>query len=355
MMARWPDDRLQKLFGIEHPVLQAPMAGCSTPAMAAAVGNAGGMGALGCAMMSEDVIRNNAREIRQASNAGFNLNFFCHAPPVLDAKRAQQAQKRLQPWFERFDLGDVPDMIPTHHPFDRQICDVVLDIAPTVASFHFGLPDAELVQSLRDAGIIILSSATSVAEARWLASNGADAVIAQGVEAGGHNGWFLPRDGADVSTTFGLVPRIVDAIDVPVIAAGGISDGRGIAAAFALGAAGVQIGTAFVASNESSVSNTHKHAVIQADGDTTVATRAFSGRSARGLNNRFISEMAQDTDWPDFPLMNTATAPLRGASAKAGSPDAIAMWAGQGVGLATGGSAHDIFTDLIQDAQRHLT
>ena len=325
------------------------MAAASTPAMAAAAGNAGALGSLGCAFSSADQLGGDARAVRSASNRSLNLNFFVHVRPRVDDAKIHRARGRLAPWYDRLDLRAAPEPAETHLPFDAAICDAVIVAAPKVASFHFGLPDAALIGRLKDAGIVVVSSATSVAEARWLEAHGADAVIAQGHEAGGHSGWFLERDGADVAGTLALVPRIVDAVRVPVIAAGGIGDGRGIAAALMLGAAGVQIGTAFLATPESRISAAHKAAVLSASGDDTVLSTAFSGRRARTIVNDFALDMAGFDDWPDFPLMNAATAPLRAASAAAGLPDAVALWSGQAVGLVRAGTTSQVVARLVDE------
>jgi nitronate monooxygenase len=350
-MTHWPDMRLCTLLDIEHPIIQAPMAGASTPEMASVVANAGGLGSLGCATMTPEVVLASVSKARNLSNRALNLNFFCHKAPVNDVARAVSAQDRLQPWFDDMGIEHMPDAIEGHFPFDAEMCQIVINASPKVVSFHFGLPDATLVACIKDAGIKVLSSATSVAEARWLQAHGADAIIAQGYEAGGHNGWFLARDGGQVAGIMALVPRIVDAVDCPVIAAGGIADGRGIAAAFALGAAGVQIGTAFLATPESSVSNIHKQTIVTATGDDTQFSRAFSGRAARTVVNKYSREMEDVTDWPDFPIMNTLTGPLRAASAKSGNKDAVALWSGQGVGLVHESTTKHVFDTLIEQAQ----
>ena len=352
-MTYWPDNRLCDLLDIDHPIIQAPMAGASTAEMAAVVGNAGGLGSLGCAMMTADGVLDVAAKTRALSNRALNFNFFCHKAPVADAKRASAALDRLKPWFDKLDAGVMPDVSEGHFPFNSEICEAVLEASPKVASFHFGLPEEALILRLKDAGIVILSSATSGAEARWLKERGVDAVIAQGAEAGGHNGWFLPRSG-EVAGTMALVPRVVDMVDCPVIAAGGIADGRGIAAAFALGAAGVQIGTAFLATPESAASDVHKRTLAAATGDDTQFSQAFSGRAARTIVNDYAQAMATVTDWPDFPLMNTVTAPLRAASAKANKPDAVSLWAGQGAGLVDQSTTRDVFESLVKQAQSIL-
>ena len=340
---------------IEHPIIQAPMAGASSPAMAAAAGNAGALGSLGCAMFEPEKTISEVAAARAASNRSLNLNFFVHEAPTTDVVRNASAVQRLQHWYDDIDAGPVAAPKEGHFPFDEDMCEAVLKASPKVASFHFGLPDDSLVQRLKDEGIVILSSATSVAEAKWLEERGADAIIAQGYEAGGHNGWFLPRNGADVSGTMALVPRIVDAVSVPVIAAGGISDGRGIAAALMLGAAGVQIGTAFLATPEAVISEAHKAALLSATGDDTMYSAAFSGRSARTVVNDYAREMEAVTDWPDFPLMNAATGPIRAASAKAGKPDAIALWSGQAVGLMREESTAEVVHRLVAETEQVLS
>jgi nitronate monooxygenase len=350
----WKDKRLCDLLDIDYPIIQAPMAGASTPEMAVAAANAGGMGSLGCAMQTVDQVAQDMHQIRQHTNRAINLNFFVHTPPRANSERAGAAKLRLESWYERFDAGDMPNPVEAHYPFDTAMCDAMIRLAPKVVSFHFGLPDTAMIEALKSAGIVILSSATSAAEARYLEENGADAIIAQSYEAGGHSGWFLPRGTAEVAGTMALVPRIVDAVNVPVIAAGGIADGRGIAAALMLGAAGVQIGTAFMATPECMASQPHKNALLSASGDDTMMSKAFSGRHARTLVNKYATEMASVGDWPDFPIMNTLTGPIRKASAKADSPDAIALWSGQAVGLIRQASTADVFNQLVAETQAIL-
>ncbi|MGI9462478.1 MAG: NAD(P)H-dependent flavin oxidoreductase, partial [Aestuariivirgaceae bacterium] len=339
------------LLDIDHPIIQAPMAGASTPEMAAAAANAGALGSLGCAFLTGNQLREEMHLVQASTNRSINLNFFVHKPPGDDPVRADTAQAHLAVWYDRLDAGAMPDVTASHDPFGAATCDMVLELSQKVASFHFGLPDQVQVDALKDAGIVILSSATSADEARWLEDRGADAVIAQGYEAGGHSGWFLPRGPANTAGTMALVPRLVDAVSVPVIAAGGIGDGRGIAAALMLGAAGVQIGTALLASPESAVSAVHKQTLMSASGDDTMLSKAFSGRHARTVVNDYATEMDQVSDWPDFPLMNTLTGPLRGASARQGRPDAVSLWSGQAVGLIQQAGTADLINDLV--AQTH--
>ncbi len=347
----WPDTRLTELLGIEHPIIQAPMAGAPTPAMAAAAANAGCLGSLGCAMMTPDSYRAAFDETRAATNRRLNMNFFCHQPPFFDDQKAAAAQARLMPFYLELGLGEVPEVAPINFPFGDEMFEAVMATRPGVVSFHFGLPEQRFVDALKGDGAVILCSATTPAEARDLEARGVDAIIAQGWEAGGHQGYYLTERPAGIGT-LALVPQVVDAVRVPVVAAGGIADGRGIAAALALGAAGVQIGTAFLSCAEAAVAPQHAEALLAADGAGTAMTRAFSGRPARGLVNRFMREIGPHEDsLPDFPLMNTLTAPLRKASGASGSPDFLPLWSGQAVGLNRRGNVAELIGRLLAEAQ----
>lgn len=350
----WPDTRLQDLLGIEHPIIQAPMAGSSTPAMAAAAANAGCLGSLGCAFMSPDAYSAAFQQTRTATNRRLNMNFFCHTPPREDAEKSALARRLLEPLFNEMGAGEVPTIEPTNFPYGPEIHHAVLASRPGVVSFHFGLPDAAFVKELKAAGTVVLCSATTAAEARDLEARGVDAIIAQGWEAGGHHGFYLTGQGAQIGT-MALVPQVVDAVAVPVIAAGGIADGRGIAAALALGAAGVQIGTAFLSTAEAATSPAHRRELARVDGADTAPTRAFSGRPARGVVNRYMREMAAyEHSLPDFPLLNTATGPLRKASAAADSGDFQSLWAGQAVGLSRETTVADLVEALVTETRAVL-
>ncbi len=347
----WPNTALLDLLGIEHPIIQAPMAGATTPALAAAVSNAGGLGSLGCAFMTPERTGEEIAKTMMATNRSINVNFFVHEPPGDDAQKNASAKDQLQPYFDEYGLGDMPEVVPTNFPFDEAMLDVMLELRPRVVSFHFGLPAQHMVEALKDAGIVVLSSATTVREAIILADGGVDAVIAQGWEAGGHRGTFASTMDAARVGTMALVPQIVDAVNVPVIAAGGIADGRGIAAAFALGAAGVQPGTAFLTTEEAATPAVYRRALLEANDEDTRLTRAFSGRPARGLSNRYIEETAaRQHELPDFPLMNTVTAPLRKASVEAGSPDFVALWSGQAMSLNRSGPAGELLEKMVEES-----
>ena len=351
----WKDTRLTDLLGLEHPIIQAPMAGSSTPAMAAAAANAGCLGSLGCAMMTPEAYRDAFTATRSATNRRINMNFFCHTPPGENFEKAEAAQARLRPFYEEAGIETMPEVRATHFPYGPEMHEEVLATRPGVVSFHFGLPEQRFVDELKTDGAVILCSATTPEEARDLEARGVDAIIAQGWEAGGHQGYYIKSAPSQLGT-LALVPAVVDAVSVPVIAAGGIADGRGIVAALALGASGVQIGTAFLTSDETGVPAPHRAALLEATGSDTRMTKAFSGRPARGVVNRYMDAMQPFEDvLPDFPLMNTLTGPLRKAGAVAGSPDMLSLWSGQAVGLNRTGSVAEIVDRLVAETQKILS
>jgi nitronate monooxygenase len=325
----WRDRRLLDLFGIEHPIVQAPMAGAQGSAMAIAVSEAGGLGSLPSAMLSVEQARNEMQVIRQRTDRPFNVNFFCHRPPAPDAAREARWVERLAGY--RKELGiEQPTVAMGRAPFDEGMCALVEELRPRVVSFHFGLPEKLLFERVKASGAVVIASATTVEEARWLEAHGVDAVIAQGAEAGGHRGIFLSDDIASQPGTIALVPQIVDAVRVPVIAAGGIGDARGIAAALMLGAAGVQIGTAYLLTPESTISPLYRAALKTAREDQTVLTNVFTGRPARGIVNRMIRELGpMSAEAPAFPDATGATFPLRAKAEAKGSGEFTSLWSGQ--------------------------
>jgi nitronate monooxygenase len=331
----WPRDDIRQLLGIEHPILLAPMAGPGTAELAIAVSDAGGLGGLPCAMLSPEQIGTQVRIIQQRTNRPLNLNFFCHKQPDANPEREAAWKRRLDSYYREFGLDrDAPVTAANRSPFSEIHCRLLEELKPAVASFHFGLPEERLLARVKAAGCKVLSSATTVAEARWLEARGADAIIAQGAEAGGHRGMFLSRDISAQPGTMALVPQVVDAVRLPVIAAGGISDPRGIVAAFALGASGVQIGTAYLFCPEAKVPAPHVRALREAKDDGTVITNIFTGRPARGFINRAIAEVGpMAPDAPEFPLAATALAPLRAKAEADGSGDFSPLWAGQAAAL----------------------
>lgn len=331
----WPDRRIQDLFGIDLPIIQAPMAGPVLSDMVIAVAEAGGLGSLPCAMLTHEQVRNELGIIRQRTSKPINVNFFCHQPPAADPAREAAWRRRLDPYYVELGIDPAaPIPASSRAPFDSTACALVEEFRPEVVSFHFGLPAPDLLKRVKNTGAKVISSATTVAEARWLEEGGCDAVIAQGFEAGGHRGIFL---GVDISTqvgTMALVPQVADAVKVPVIAAGGIGDARGIVAAFALGAAAAQIGTAYLFCPEAKVAAPHRAALGGEGADVTALTNLFTGRPARGIVNRVMREMGPMSDAaPAFPLAGGALIPLRARSEPAGSGDFMALWSGQAARL----------------------
>src|SRR3954452_2284769 len=352
----WPDRRLIELFKIEHPIVLAPMAGAIDFELAAAVAEAGGLGSLPCEMLTADHAREQITKVRARISRPINLNFFCHTPPELNNAREARWRERLKPYYQELGI-DPAAPVPTsmRMPFDAAFCAVVEEMRPEVGSFHFGLPAADLLARVRAAGCLIMSSATTVAEARWLEEHGVDVIIAQGFEAGGHRGMFLTDDIAAQVGTFALVPQVVDAVKVPVIAAGGISDARGIAAAFALGAAGVQIGTAYLHCPESKISLPHRVALSNARDDGTALTNLMTGRPARGLINRVMRDIGPISDVaPAFPLAAGALAPLRAKAEAQGSGDFSPLWSGQAAALGRAEPAGEVTRRLAAQALERM-
>jgi len=322
---------LQQLLGIELPIVQAPMAGVQGNALAVAVSNAGGLGSLPCAMLSPDAMRKELAAISAKTSKPFNVNFFCHTPPTPSAEREAAWRAALAPYYQEYeiDAANIPAG-PGRAPFSSDAADVLEEFKPAVVSFHFGLPSAELLARVRAWGSKIFSSATTVEEARWLAARGVDAIIAQGVEAGGHRGIFLSNDLTTQVGTIALLPQIVRAVKLPVIAAGGIADARGVAAAMALGAAGVQIGTAYLLCPETDTSAVHRAALKSESARHTALTNLFTGRPARGIVNRIMKELGPiSTVVPAFPLATAAIAPLRAKAESRGCGDFTSLWSGQ--------------------------
>ena len=352
----WADCRLTDLLGIEHPIVQAPMAGSGTVDLAVAAASAGALGSLPCATLTPDGIRADFLAMRARTKQPLALNFFCHRPPEPDPARQAAWRRRLAPFAA--ELGLDPDAPPAgggRAPFDETLCRLVEEVRPPVVSFHFGLPEPALLRRVQDTGATILSSATTVAEARWLEEAGIDAVIAQGAEAGGHRGIFLEGRVDAQPGLFALLPQVVDAVRLPVIAAGGIADGRGIAAALALGAAGVQVGTAYLFCPECRISAPYREALRAGRDDGTLLTNVFTGRPARGLANRAILELGPlADDAPAFPDATPAIAPYRAAAEARGSGDFSPLWAGQAVALGREMGAAELTRSLAADALARL-
>lgn len=322
-------------LGIDLPIIQAPMAGSQGSALAIAVSNAGGLGSQPCAMLSPDGIGKELQAITASTSKPFNVNFFVHQHPVPDGAREAAWRQLLAPYFAEYGIepGGIADG-PARMPFDHAAADVLEEFKPAVVSFHFGLPSADLVTRVKSWGSKILSSATTVAEARYLEARGVDGVIAQGYEAGGHRGMFLSEDLNTQTGTFALVRQVAQAVNVPVIAAGGIADAAGVAAAMALGAAGVQVGTAYLFCPEATTNPLHRAALKGDAARTTAVTNLLTGRPARGIVNRLMREIGPvNSAAPAFPLAATAVFALRSKAELLGVNDFSSMWAGQSAAL----------------------
>lgn len=319
---------IRDVFDIELPIIQAPMAGVQGSSLAIAVSNAGGLGSLPCAMLTPQTMATELEAIRAGTDRPVNVNFFAHDPvPVTDGQ-LQHWRDRLQPYYEELGVDEAP-AAGGRAPFNADHAAMVEKYRPDVVSFHFGLPDASLLSRVRATGAKVIASATTLEEGRWLAEQGVDAIIAQGLEAGGHRGIFLTRNMDTQSGTFALLPQLVAAVDVPVIAAGGICDQAGIRAAMQLGAAGVQMGTVYLLCDQTNTSALHR-AALQDTSVHTALTNVFSGGPARGIVNRAMLELGPvSPDAPPFPQATAALAPLRSVAEAAGSGDFSPFWSGQ--------------------------
>jgi nitronate monooxygenase len=334
------------------PIIQAPMAGSQDAELCIAVCKAGGLGSIPAAMLTPAKLREEILRIRAATAAPFNVNFFAHATPDPDPAAEARWRERLASYYAEHGLEASASPGPVRAPFDVAMCEVVEALKPAIVSFHFGLPAPDLLARVKAAGVKVFSSATTVEEARWLDARGVDAVIAQGREAGGHRGMFLSNDPDAQPGLFALLPQVVDAVRVPVIAAGGIGDGRGVAAAFALGASAAQIGTAYLRTPQAKTSPVHRAALAEARDDATRLTNLFSGRPARGLMNRLMREVGPTSEHaPAFPLAAAAVAPLRAAAEKQGRGDFSSLWSGEAGALARDEDAGDATRRFWREAQ----
>ena len=332
------------------PIVQAPMAGSQNHRLALAVCAAGGLGSLPAAMWTVQDLQQELNALTQATQAPYNINFFCHASPEIDASKHMQWLKALAPYYQELGLKqDLAVAGPTRMPFSHEMADVLEAFRPPVVSFHFGLPAPELLARVKAWGSLVMSSATTVAEAQWLEAHGADVVIAQGLEAGGHRGMFLSTDLTTQLGTFALLPQIVRAVKVPVIAAGGIATAAGVQAAKTLGASGVQIGTSFLCSHEANTNALHRAVLQSPQSQHTALTNLFSGRPARGVVNRLMRELGPLSEHaPAFPLATADIAPLRAAAEAKGLHDFTPLWSGQNTAGVRDVSATEITHDFVK-------
>lgn len=353
----WPDTRICELFGITHPVILAPMAGSAGPELATAVSDSGGLGSLPCASLSLDEIREHVAVVRQNTSNPFSLNFFCHEYLEYSEKAEKAWLGQFGPYYPELDVEPSLGAESSNlRPFGEEHCQLVEELNPSVASFHFGLPDSDLLSRVKEAGCRVISSANTVEEAVWLQEQGCDAIIAQGTEAGGHRAMFHSKAVSEQAGTMALVPQIVDAVNVPVIAAGGIGDGRGIAAAFALGASAVQMGTVYLFANESWASDLYRKRLQTSTDVHTVITNVFSGRPARGFANRLTHDLGPINKQPmDFPMGYGVLAPFKAQAEADGSPEFSSHLAGQAASLGRPESAAKITQRLVEETGKQFS
>jgi nitronate monooxygenase len=344
-MVSWPERRLLDLLASEHPIIAAPMANAGGVELCVAAIAGGAVGSLPCAMLTPDQMHEQIAAVRSRTSGPLNLNFFCHRMPEPVDDRAWRAL--LQPYYDEFSLGDPPPP-PLRLPFDDAACAMVEETRPEVVSFHFGLPGRQLFDRVKATGATILSSATTVAEACWLEQRGVDAIIAQGFEAGGHTGRFLQSDPAEAIGLFSLLPQVVDAVAVPVIAAGGIADGRGIAAALALGASGVQLGTAYLSCPESLLPDGARDILTTRP---TLMTNLYSGGLARAVRGRLVDELGPvRSEAPPYPLAGAVSGALFRAALERGDFTFMPMLAGQSAALGRALPAAELTRRLAAEA-----
>ena len=344
-MVSWPDRRWLELAGTERPIIQAPMAGAGGVELCIAAIQGGALGSLPCGMLTPEQVREQVGQVRSRASGPINLNFFCHTMP--EGIDDSAWRRLLQPYYEEFGV-EPSNSGAMRLPFDAAMAEVVEEIRPVVVRFHFGLPETALLDRVKAAGAIVVGNATTVEEALWLEARGVDAVIAQGLEAGGHTGRFLGGDPAEALGLFALLPQIADAVRIPVIAAGGIGDGRGIAAAMILGASAVQLGTAYLHTPEAQISDTHRAAL--SDG-RTVLTNLMTGGLARGVHGRLVDELGPvRVEAPPYPLASAGLAPIRKAAEASGEHGFGPMWAGQAAPLGQALPAAEITRKLASDS-----
>ena len=351
-------NHLARMLGIRIPVIQAPMAGVSTPEMAAAVSNAGGLGSLGVGNLDAGAAREMVRAVRALSDGPFNVNVFCHPPAIPDPEREAAWLSRLGPHFARYGAKPSGGLREIYRSFlvDDAMLDVLVTERPSVVSLHFGLPDADRIRTLKEAGISLLATATNLDEALAAEAAGVDAVVAQGYEAGGHRGTFDPDAPDECLGTMALTRLLVERLSVPVVAAGGIMDGAGVAASLALGASAAQLGTAFLLCPESAADSGYRRALLERPARRTTMTSAISGRPARSLANLFteLGDLSPRHEVPSYPIAYDAGKSLHAAARAVGEFGYGAHWAGQGAALIRSMTAGELVGVLWRECQEAL-
>jgi len=352
----WPDSVNQFLhkLEIEHPIIQAPMAGGPTPPeLVAAVSNTGGLGSLGAGYLTPEKLDSEIQKIKQITDKPFNVNLF--VPESVEPRNpSKNVMNKLEEFSKELD-SEIPELVDSSQSgFDDQLS-VIVDNKVPVFSFTFGIPEEKVMKKLREEGIFIIGTATCVEEGILLEQSGCDAIVAQGSEAGGHRGSFVNGDNMPLIGALALIPQLVDNVNIPVIGSGGIMDGRGIAAALALGASAVQIGTAFLCTEEAGVPIPYKDSIVSSKDTSTVLTKSFSGKYARGIRNRFINEMSDlENEVASYPIQNSLTRSIRNAAKEKGDPEFMSLWAGQGVSMSRECTAEELLNMLIQETNEAI-
>lgn len=351
----WNQNNVSNLLGTPYPIIQAGMAGGVTTAnLVSTVSNSGGLGSLGAGYMSADDMKRAIKGIKNQTNQPFGVNLFIPETPIVKEEQITNAQRLLEPYKKELHLTDDRSFSELQTDFEKQL-EIIFNEKIPVCSFTFGAPSKELVKELKKEGTIVIGTATTVEEAVVNEERGVDIVVAQGSEAGGHRGTFLGSFKHSMIGTFSLVPQVVDAASIPVIASGGIMDGRGVIAALALGAKGVQMGTAFLTCNESGAGTSHKRAVLESAETHTVITAAFSGKPARGIDNRFTREMQEfERQLPPYPIQNALTKKLRKEAGIQGNPEFMSLWSGQSPRLSRDISAKDLLESIVTQVEETL-
>lgn len=346
----WSQNNFTKALNIKYPIIQAPMASAASIELASEVSNAGGLGSLGLSYHKIENILPDYKKILSKTNHSINLNFMTHKEPSKNDIKAKKYMNEVKKYYEEYKVAEIPNLINTTETFNKEHLELLLEMNPKVVSFHFGLPQQDYIQSIKNQNIYIISSATTVKEAKILEDSGADAIIAQGYEAGGHRGTFASSYKEGEIGLFSLLPQVVEATSLPVIAAGGIANGKGIAAALMLGAQGVQIGTAFLSCPEASVHPLWQDAISNASTRDTRITSAFTGRPARGIVNRLVIDMENKNDIiPDFPTVGSVIKPLANIAATNGKDDFLSLWAGQSAPMNRNISASELIELLAEE------
>ncbi|SEN36128.1 nitronate monooxygenase family protein [Paenibacillus sp. OV219] len=346
------ETNVTRLLRIKYPIIQAPMAGGpTTPGLVAAVSNAGGLGSLGAGYLAPEQVRSAIREIRQLTDRPFGVNLFVPEESRASDETISKMNEVLNGYREKLGIDANPAIPKYSESFEEQ-AEVLLEENVPVFSFTFGIPSAKRLEAMRQQGIVLVGTATTVDEAMKLEAAGVHAITAQGSEAGGHRGTFLKKAEESLIGTMALVPQMVDLVSVPVIASGGIMDGRGLVASLALGASAVQMGTAFLACSESGAHTAFKQKILTANEDSTEITSVYSGKAARGIRTEFMREMeAYTSDIPEYPIQNALTRDIRQAAARANNPEYMSLWAGQGLRLAGERTAAETVEVVIKQAE----